>query len=225
MAHEPQSGPPADNKNPMSEKLRATKTTWCALYGFLLVSIALTAYGLGVALGPVRWLFLNPPLLRQINEAIVWYSGIPLVAGTLLICWDLFGHVRRLRSLKSIRNNPPSNLRLTVVLTAYNDERSIGGAVLNTAGILTYTAKVTTGISKFTFNIVTGVFTISFLNISPDDTMGGTGLPLAKSGTDIVKVDMNLSFVFDLSDSTKLSAGRFMYIGRTTAAAKSWKLR
>jgi len=129
MAHESQSGPPADNKNPMSEKPGATKTTWCALYGFLLVSIALTAYGLGVALGPVRWSLLNPPWFRHFNEVIVWYSGIPLVAGTLLICWDLFGHVRRSRSFKSIRQDPPKNLRLTVVLTAYNDERSIGGAV------------------------------------------------------------------------------------------------
>jgi len=113
--------PPANGPN--------TKTTWCALYGFLLVSIALAAYVFGVALGPLRWLLLNPPLLRQINEAIVWYSGIPLVAGTLLICWDLFGHVRRLRGSKSIRIDSPANLRLTVVLTAYNDERSIGGAV------------------------------------------------------------------------------------------------
>lgn len=119
----------AEAKSPIPEHRRDTKTTWCALYGFLLVSIALSAYAFGVALGPVRWLFLNPPLFRHINEAIVWYSGIPLVAGTLLISWDLFGYVRRLRGLKSIRHDPPKNLRLTVVLTAYNDERSIGGAV------------------------------------------------------------------------------------------------
>jgi hypothetical protein len=120
---------PAEANRPIPEGGRDTKTTWCALYGFLLVSIAVAAYVFGVALGPVRWLLLNPPLLRHFNEAIVWYSGIPLVAGTLLICWDLFGHVRRLRNLKSIRHDPPTNLRLTVVLTAYNDERSIGGAV------------------------------------------------------------------------------------------------
>jgi Glycosyl transferase family 2 len=129
MVDENQSGAAAEVKNLMPEKIHGSKTTWCALYGFLLVSIALAAYVFGVALGPVRWLLLNPPLIRHINEAIVWYSGIPLVAGTLLIGWELFGHVRRLRSLKSIRNDPPTNLRLTVALTAYNDERSIGGAV------------------------------------------------------------------------------------------------
>lgn len=120
---------PAAAKPTIPQCGRNTRTTWCALYGFLLVSVAVSAYGFGVALGPLRWLLLNPPLLRQINEAIVWYSGIPLVAGALLICWDLFGYVRRLRSLKSIRQDPPKNLWLTVVLTAYNDERSIGGAV------------------------------------------------------------------------------------------------
>jgi hypothetical protein len=119
----------AEANLPTPESVRATKTTWCALYGFLLISIALTSYVLGVAIGPVRWLLLNPPLLRHVNEAIVWYSGIPLVAGAMFIGWDLFGYVRRLRGLKSIRNDPPANLRLTVVLTAYNDERSIGGAV------------------------------------------------------------------------------------------------
>lgn len=129
MADENQSTATAAQKNLISERGHDPKITWCALYGFLLVSIALTAYVFGVALGPVRWLLLNPPLLRQINEAIVWYSGIPLVAGSLLIGWDLFGHVRRLRNFKSIRHDPPKNLRLTVVLTAYNDERSIGGAV------------------------------------------------------------------------------------------------
>ena len=104
-------------------------TTWCALYGFLFVSLALFTYVLGVALSPLRWLFLNPPLFRQLNEAVVWYSGIPLVTGAALIGWDLFRNVRRLRDAKSIRNEPPANRLLTVALTAYNDERSIGGAV------------------------------------------------------------------------------------------------
>jgi hypothetical protein len=105
------------------------RITWCALYGFLLVSLALSAYLIGVALGPVRWMFLNPPLFRRLNEDLIWYSGIPLVAGITLICRDLFLNVRRLRHMKSVRHDPPGNCRLTVALTAYNDERSIGDAV------------------------------------------------------------------------------------------------
>jgi hypothetical protein len=103
--------------------------TWLALYGFLLVSIGLAAYFVGVALGPIRWMMLNPPLFLKIDGAIVWYSGIPLVAGMILIGLDLFDTVKRRRELKSVRNNSITNQRLTVTLTAYNDERSIGDAV------------------------------------------------------------------------------------------------
>jgi glycosyltransferase involved in cell wall biosynthesis len=104
-------------------------TTWRALYGFLFVSMALAAYLAGVALGPLRWLFLDPLQFRRLNEALVWYSGVPLVIGAALISWDLFRNVARLRDTKSIRNDPPANRFLTVALTAYNDERSIGPAV------------------------------------------------------------------------------------------------
>lgn len=99
--------------------------------------------------------------------------------------------------------------------------------IVNKNGILTFTAKPApaSGLKKMTFNSVTGAFSLQMVNVPQDDATGGTGLPLAKSGTDIVKVDMNLSFQIDLADTTKLSAGRYMYIGRTTAAAKSWKLR
>jgi hypothetical protein len=108
---------------------RNSVTTWYALYGFLFVSIALFAYVVGVALAPLRWLFLDPPLFRRFNEDLVWYSGIPLVVGIMLIGWDLFRHVTRIRQVKCVRDDPPGNCSLTVALTAYNDERSIGDAV------------------------------------------------------------------------------------------------
>jgi hypothetical protein len=110
----------------LGEKSRAT---WFALYGFLFVSLALAGYVAGVLLGPVRWLLLDPPPFRRFNEDLVWYSGVPLVLGILLIGWDLFRNVVRIRQAKSVRNDPPASRGLTVTLTAYNDERSIGGAV------------------------------------------------------------------------------------------------
>jgi len=89
----------------------------------------LAAYLSGVAVAPLRWLVLDPALFRKLNEAVVWYSGIPLVAGSLLISWDLCTKVRQGRRLKSVRMDPPATPFLTVALTAYNDERSIGDAV------------------------------------------------------------------------------------------------
>jgi hypothetical protein len=129
MVDEPKAAAPAPTKPTGAEVRPAVRATWCALYGFLLVSFALAAYVFGVLLGPFRWLCFNPAWLRQLNDEIVWYSGIPLLSGALLIAWDLFGEVRRRRAGKSIRFTPPANCKLTVVLTAYNDEKSIGGAV------------------------------------------------------------------------------------------------
>ena len=91
--------------------------------------LALFAYVTGVLLGPLRLLLLDPAPFRRFNEGLVWYSGIPLVLGIIFISWDLFRNVTRIRQKKCIRHEPPANRFLTVALTAYNDERSIGGAV------------------------------------------------------------------------------------------------
>jgi hypothetical protein len=85
----------AEPHKPGSTRRGKSTTTWFALYGFLFISIALFAYMTNVLLGPLRLLLLYPPLFRQINEAIVWYSGIPLVIGVALIGWDLIRNVTR----------------------------------------------------------------------------------------------------------------------------------
>ena len=126
---EKRSTSPAEIQKPDFIGRGNSTTTWFALYGFLLVSIALFAYVVGVLLGPLRLLLLNPPLFRRFSEDLVWYSGIPLVIGTAFISWDLFRNVTRIRDAKFVRNDPPANRFLTVALTAYNDERSIGDAV------------------------------------------------------------------------------------------------
>ena len=119
----------AEPPKPNPTSCGKSKTTWFAIYGFLFAYLALSAYVVGVLLGPLRLLLLDPPLFRRINEDLVWYSGIPLVLGIALISWDLFRNVTRIRQAKYVRNDPPANCFLTVALTAYNDERSIGGAV------------------------------------------------------------------------------------------------
>ncbi len=126
---EKRSTSPAEVQKPTPIRRGKSTTTWFALYGFLLISLALFTYVTNVLLGPLRLLLFNPPLFRKINEWAIWYSGIPLVIGTALVSWDLFRNVARVRDAKFVRNDPPANKFLTVALTAYNDERSIGGAV------------------------------------------------------------------------------------------------
>lgn len=66
----------------------------------------------------------------MINECIVWYSGVPIVAGVGLALLDLFVLLGNKRSpAQEVRCDDLSGARLVVVLTAYNDEASIAEAV------------------------------------------------------------------------------------------------
>ena len=90
-----------EGKKPENSERTREPRTWLALYGFLFVSIGLAAYFFGVALGPIRWMLLDPPLFRQIDAAIVWYSGIPLVAYAWLgVCAGGRGRRRRHRGAR-----------------------------------------------------------------------------------------------------------------------------
>jgi hypothetical protein len=99
------------------------------MYGMLSVYLGLVMYLFGVLLVLPRYLLgLNAALL-PINEWIVWYSGVPIMVGFALVLGDLLFLFRIKRRYNRVRVDDISNLGLTVALTAYNDEESIGSAV------------------------------------------------------------------------------------------------
>lgn len=99
------------------------------LYGALLGLLGGSVYLLGVAIGFVRLFLDHDGAWRGLADALVWYSGIPVVAGMFLIAFDLAVFLPRKRVRRSVSFDPPACTDLTVVLTAYNDEASIGTAV------------------------------------------------------------------------------------------------
>jgi len=99
------------------------------LYGLLFAGAGFAGYSLGVLLKFCS-LFVRPNgLLKGAAEYLVWYSGIPLVIGIGLISLDLLILLPRKRTRLDVTFNAPPNTDITVVLTAYNDEASIGLAV------------------------------------------------------------------------------------------------
>jgi glycosyltransferase involved in cell wall biosynthesis len=99
------------------------------MYGVLIAGAGLAAYLLGVLLRLVG-LFVDPRgHSLDLAQLLVWYSGMPVVAGLILIMIDLFVLLPRKRRRVNVPWDPPQNPELTVVLTAYNDESSIGLAV------------------------------------------------------------------------------------------------
>ncbi len=77
-----------------------------------------------------RYLLNLDHVLLPLNEWIVWYSGVPIAIGFGLAFIDLFVlfPVKRRRTT-GVRFDPIPSPRVTVALTAYNDEQSISAAV------------------------------------------------------------------------------------------------
>jgi glycosyltransferase involved in cell wall biosynthesis len=93
------------------------------------VLAGISTYLVGVMMGFVR-IFADPAgHLSVLNHNIVWFSGMPIVAGVLLIFFELRVMLPHKRFDRDVGFSQPRVSTLTVVLTAYEDELSIGLAV------------------------------------------------------------------------------------------------
>jgi hypothetical protein len=101
-----------------------------AFYGSLSILLGLTLYFSGILFAIVRIVFHLGEPFRQINQAIIWYSGMPFAVGLLLVGLDLGLFLPWKRGSSRRRDHAPvHDRRMVVALTAYNDEESIGDAV------------------------------------------------------------------------------------------------
>lgn len=99
------------------------------MYGLLLNAIGFALYFFSVVLRFVTFIFDPHNYLLALIERTIWYSGMPVVAGLLLIIFDIVILLPRKRTRVHVRCDRLMNTDLTVVLTAYNDEPSIAMAV------------------------------------------------------------------------------------------------
>jgi hypothetical protein len=101
------------------------------MYGMLSVCLGLIMYLGGVLLALPRYLLGLNAILLPLNEWIVWYSGVPIMAGFALAFGDLLFLFQVKRRQNRVRVDKITSLRLTVALTAYNDEESISSAIFD----------------------------------------------------------------------------------------------
>lgn len=100
-----------------------------ALYGVVISILGVATYLFGVVMAIPRRMLFHDDFLLQFNEALVWYSGIPVLIGLALILVDIYILYPKKRNNEFIAYNPIRSNIVTVVLTAYNDEESIVAAV------------------------------------------------------------------------------------------------
>jgi glycosyltransferase involved in cell wall biosynthesis len=98
------------------------------LYGVLIFCLGVAMYSLGVLLVFPRYLGLHR-YLDPVAEWLVWYSGVPILVGMLLALFDLLYLFQHKKPDVQVRFDPVAHRKVTVALTAYNDEDSIAGAV------------------------------------------------------------------------------------------------
>jgi hypothetical protein len=99
------------------------------MWGVLCLAVGLANYVCGVLLAAVRPLF-DPWLpVAEISRAMLWYGGMPVVGGLLLIFLEIAVLLPFKRRVTEVSCDPVPNAGLTVALTAFNDEESIGAAV------------------------------------------------------------------------------------------------
>jgi hypothetical protein len=90
------------------------------------VAAAVGLYLSGVLLAAVQRVL---GLDQVVSAQLVWSSGAPMVLGMALILADVTFLAPRRRQDQDVFDDPVPDLTVTAVLTAYNDERSIGSAV------------------------------------------------------------------------------------------------
>jgi hypothetical protein len=98
------------------------------LYGVLSAALGFGLYACGMVWTTVRFLIAgaNP---KALESPLLYVSGIPVLLGAALVAAELVFQLPRKRAHRQVAVNPVADPHLTVVLTAYNDEASIGAAV------------------------------------------------------------------------------------------------
>lgn len=101
-------------------------------FGALLTLLGLGLYFAGIFFSMLRLIFQLGEPFRTWNMAIIWYSGIPSTLGLCLVALDLLLLLpaKRRHSRRKVIE-PVTDTHVVVALTAYNDEKSIGQAVID----------------------------------------------------------------------------------------------
>lgn len=139
------------------------------MYGVVAFCLGIAMYLIGVLLVFPRYLLGLHALLDPVAEWLVWYSGVPIVVGIGMALLDLLYYHGRQKPDVPVRYAPVQRQRVTVALTAYNDEDSIAASVLDFAShpMVERVIVVSNNSSDRTFERAAAAGAITFNEIRP----------------------------------------------------------
>jgi hypothetical protein len=119
-----------ETKAPAEETAARHREIPLCFFGALLIVLGLAVYFSGIVFSVFRLVLNLGEPFRTWNEAVVWYSGVPSTLGLVLVVADLVLLLPGKRRRARVEELPPiCDRQVVAVLTAYNDEKSIAGAV------------------------------------------------------------------------------------------------
>jgi hypothetical protein len=169
---------------PSGPESSAGRSTPFLLYGALSFCLGIATYLLGVLLVFPRYLLGLHALLDPISEWLVWYSGVPIVLGVILATFDLLVLMADKKPKAMVRYEPVEAPRITVALTAYNDEDSIAPVVADFLAhpLVARVIVVSNNSSDATFERAVAAGAITF-----NETLPGYGRCVFRCLTEAVK--------------------------------------
>ena len=108
--------------------MRRSKTN-LALWAVLLVCVGIAFYLLGITINILKYFGIYSNTLSQFGFSLVRFSGLPIFIGLIALVVEIYTSVRRVKRLRRTYNRLTTNRKVTVALTAYNDEDAIKFAV------------------------------------------------------------------------------------------------
>lgn len=112
-----------------SDRKSASRHTPLLFYGAIAFCIGIIMYLAGVLLVFPRYLLGMRETLDPVAEWLVWYSGFPILLGISAALVDLLFLFERKKPDVPVRYTPVERRKVTVALTAYDDEESIAASV------------------------------------------------------------------------------------------------
>ena len=122
-----------DNENSVTQP-RGSAGPPLALYGFVLLVVGGLLYGLISIISTILVIALHAVSVSVAAQYFLLLSAAAILVGLALVLIDLLVLLPHKRQQRLVGFDSIPNRQLTVVLTAYNDELSIGGAVRDFIG-------------------------------------------------------------------------------------------
>lgn len=103
--------------------------TKLVLWSVILVCVGIAIYLLGITINLLKYLGFYSDFISLVGFRLVHYSGIPILVGLIVLITKIYTTVHQVKRSRMTSNLIKHSNKITVALTAFNDEEAVKFAV------------------------------------------------------------------------------------------------